>query len=511
MNHFFRIVLAFALVAIHAGAASLVPNLKPLQYDANGAIPTNSPFIRGTLTPALQVATLAFDIDAQTYCDSVGMTNPDEIQRVHQFVSGLKSMGFWTSAVQLLDLRSHHNIGTGTTATALKGGNATISGSPTWSTNGIEFTGVTTKFATFANPLSNPATAFTIATAFKANAGATRTIVGSFNASPNTGGSLFAHGSPHEGSLPYAFIYAYSLDGSSAYAGQNGRLQQDTAVGSGRYFGAFSYGGTSHGISIGNSPRNTLTVTQGGVFNSAANWYIGKTIDNALPLDGDVGFVGVWNVQMTQKQVQAVRRLYEYTIGNGYIPNVQMIWEGDSLTSGNSSSLWTLQEQVATNSYWGPKTYKLNVSASGAQTPAMVTDATTEWCQYRIDGKFGKQQYFCLWGGINDLTVANRPASQIITNLVALWDSARSYGMKVVAFTPTPSSGVVGGVITEYNSLVSLIRANSSHYDYLVDLAADTALQNTANTTYYPDGVHLSNAGYDLVMTRFLAAVPLPQ
>ena len=509
-----QIIPAFALMmafVIHLSAATN-PVYVPLQVDRlTGALPSNSPFTANVLNPSLRVSQFAIDSDAQSYCDTVSMTDPDEILRVNQFVLGLKGLNLWTNCVKLLDLRSHHNVGSSNVLVGIKGGNGTILGSPGWTTNGIIFTNNLSQYVTFANPLPNPATTFSVCAAYKATPTTTRCIVGSWNASPNIGPALFAHGGTSDGSNPYSQIWCYSTNGTSIQTTPNaGRSVFDTAVGVGRYFGFFGYSPSELSSSVGNIPRVISSTVHGGVWNGGASWGIGKTFDEFFPMDGEVGFVGIWNIYMTHRQVQAVRRIYEYTLGSGYSAPVQIVWEGDSLTGGYLSSLWTAQERLQTNTIWGPISSKLNISQGGAETPQMVKDAQTEWCQYRIDGRFGKRQYFVLNAGINDLTVSSRTASEIITNLITLWSSAKSYGMKVVAVTPTPSTNLVGSVRTEYDSLNSLIRANRSQYDYLLDLAAITVLTNANNTAYFPDGVHLSDLGYEEVLKAFLSTVPAP-
>lgn len=508
MKRIYLIISLFLCSAVWLISASYAP----LQYDrSTGKLPENSPFTSMVLNPAIRVAPVAMDVDAQSYCDTVGMTDPDEILRVNQFVLGLKGLNLWTNCVQLFDLRSHHNVGSSTTLVAMKGGNGTIAGAPGWTTNGLVFTNNGSQYVTFSNPLPNPATSFSVCAAYKANPTSIRCIVGSWNASPNIGPALFAHGGTSDGANPYAQIWCYSTNGTSIQTSPStGRSIFDTAVGIGRYFGFFGYSPSELASSIGNTPRTTSATVHGGVWNGGASWVIGKTFDNFFNMDGDVGFVGIWNVYMTSRQVQAVRRLYEYTLGVGYSMPIQIIWEGDSLIGGYLSALWTTQEQMQTNTVWGPIASKLNISASGDVTSNMVATAATEWCPHRIDGKLGKRQYLVIHAGINDLTTLSLPATTIITNLLRLYDSAKAYGMKVVAVTPTPSTGLTGQKLTEYNSLCALIRTNSSHWDYLLDLAAVPALTNASNATYFPDGVHLSDLGYQEVLKEFLLKVPTP-
>lgn len=103
--------------------------------------------------------TAAFDADALAYFATAGVTDPTAQTQINDFVKGIKDLGLWSSMVSW-PLRSSQNAGTGTTAYSLGGlgtYNGTLTGGPTWGTDGISFdgtddylpTGITSGFSQF--------------------------------------------------------------------------------------------------------------------------------------------------------------------------------------------------------------------------------------------------------------------------------------------------------------------------------------------------------------------------
>lgn len=477
---------------------------------------TANTFQLATNTARMDINQLAFDLDADAYVGTVGMTDPQEILQVHRFVLGLKGLGLWTSCVQLFDLRSHHNIGSGTTLYALKGNNGAIAGAPTWNTNGLIFTSNAVQYVQFNNPMPALMTNVSFMVGFKATLGYERTLVNnfSFNAG-TTGWWIGAHGSPSDGAAnPYSMAVNYSLDGTTTKANPNGgRFLGGTSVTTFHQVGFWGYSPTEFSIEAGVDSRSISVTNQAAVSNPGSDWRIGcTTITTAVPHSGDVGFFACWNVYLTERQYRAVNRLYSTTIGVGYAPAIEAIFEGDSLTEGTFPADFTLREELRTNSVWGPKIAVTSYAIGGDNASNIVRTSQSQWCAMRVDNRFFAKQYFFIWAGINDLAL-DFSATTVMTNLLTLWDSARSYGMKVVGFTltPAPTYLVTTPRLIEWTNLNALIRLNApAHLDYLIDVTTNTNLQDAANTTYFNSGLHLTQSGYQEVMKTTLQVIPTP-
>ena len=86
-----------------------------------------------------------FDPDALAFFKNAGITDFTAKTQINDFVVGIKNLGLWSSMVSW-PLRSSQNAGTGTTAYSLGGlgaYNGTLVGSPSWGTEGIALTSLT--------------------------------------------------------------------------------------------------------------------------------------------------------------------------------------------------------------------------------------------------------------------------------------------------------------------------------------------------------------------------------
>jgi hypothetical protein len=84
-----------------------------------------------------------FDADAVAYFERAGVTDATAKSQISAFVIGVKDLGLYNSMVSW-PLRSTQNAGTGTTAYSLGGlitTNGTLTGGPTWGTDGVTFDG----------------------------------------------------------------------------------------------------------------------------------------------------------------------------------------------------------------------------------------------------------------------------------------------------------------------------------------------------------------------------------
>jgi len=115
-----------------------------------------------------------FDADAAAYFDRAGVTNATAKTQINSFVKGVKALGLYNSIVSW-PLRSTQNAGTGTTAYSLGGlgtFNGTLVNSPSWTTDGIDHTAVSSQTTSFPiNLVSYGATGFSLFFAGKPKTG----------------------------------------------------------------------------------------------------------------------------------------------------------------------------------------------------------------------------------------------------------------------------------------------------------------------------------------------------
>ncbi len=187
-------------------------------------------------------------------------------------------------------------------------------------------------------------------------------------------------------------------------------------------------------------------------------------------------------------------------------PTANLVFDGDSLTFGQGSTgdnSYPAQTQAALAGgaqYW--TRYNYAVSGSGAATIAATRYAANIPSLYST--AFPCNIYLP-WTGTNDLAGGATPAA-VFASLQSIWAQARATGYKVAAFTIIArNSGLsmsAAAFETARRDLNTLIRAASSQYDGLIDLGADSRFDSTADTadtTYYSDATHLTNAGYAAV------------
>lgn len=138
-----------------------------------------------------------------------------------------------------------------------------------------------------------------------------------------------------------------------------------------------------------------------------------------------------------------------------------------------------------------------------AQTTAqMMADAVSD-----IDALFTAGAWVICWEGTNDIYF-NASAETAYTNLSTYCADRQAAGFKVAVLTILPrndfpgSSSLPSDQKTNHDSRRATVNTNlranwATFADALVDVAADAALDDETDTTYfYTDLVHLNDAGY---------------
>lgn len=459
------------------------------------------------------------DPDAEAYAFANFITDPTELTRLHKWYRGLKNLNQYTNLVLMTSYRSAQGTISGASIRSMVGGVGTIVGSLTQTTNGLTFANNVANYVTYANPAQSTAlTAYSIMAAFDTdqNLGLYQTLItGNDNAS-SRGIQVSINGSQNAGNAQWTSIYCfYSSDGTGV------GIPGDETTGAGiANTRALTTGPQTFIHSFTASLRASTAAFQlpsfssgafGTVWNNEATLFVGRATTAARPMSGNLAFLAIWNNKaLTIADQQAIRRLYNKTIGAGYIPRVNVIFEGDSITIGANTE-WIYQLTLMTNASWKYVTSSRNLGLSGAQTPAMITDYSTSAAPCRVDFDYADRQYYSLMSGLNDLTASVDP-NTIFNNLKTLWVRARADGFKVVACTSLYTLGMASAQITANRKILNdLIRNNRQYYDYLIDVDTIPQLADYNNTTYFQgDKTHLTSTGHFYLARKFAEVISSP-
>lgn len=146
-----------------------------------------------------------------------------------------------------------------------------------------------------------------------------------------------------------------------------------------------------------------------------------------------------------------------------------------------------------------------NRGASAYQVSNLTTDATITDSYYVT----GRKNILVIHIGVNDM--ASTSGTTFVSNLKTFCLARRATGWKIVISTVLPRSDAgAGSEITNRNVANPLIRSDTSFYDALVDLAADTNIgcdSCSANATYYPDHLHPDDAANIIMAALYTAGI----
>lgn len=180
---------------------------------------------------------------------------------------------------------------------------------------------------------------------------------------------------------------------------------------------------------------------------------------------------------------------------------------GDSLTSGTGSSGTASQAvSIAGTNYPGQAWASLGASGYDVRIDAYPGRTLTQMlAEAQVATWTGNTGYgspvTVIWGGTNTLTIG-RSAGAAIQQIQRLALGYKQAGHKVVILTCLPrGDAIYAGFPSDRGVYNAFLLANYTKFaDAVVDVAADSRLQNTANTTYFDaDKIHLTNAGYAVV------------
>jgi lysophospholipase L1-like esterase len=167
-----------------------------------------------------------------------------------------------------------------------------------------------------------------------------------------------------------------------------------------------------------------------------------------------------------------------------------LVFVGDSRTAGlgGPSQPWpNLVTPVETGIIYA----KSNLAVGGSTTSGMVAVGYSQ-CDPLMS--YWAQAVVVIWGGVNDFA-SGVTAQQAFKNIKGFCADRRRFGALVIVATEPSCSGYE----TQRNAFNTLIYAHWTEFaDGLIDYAANATIGpdgSAANTTYYTDGIHFTDAG----------------
>lgn len=179
--------------------------------------------------------------------------------------------------------------------------------------------------------------------------------------------------------------------------------------------------------------------------------------------------------------------------------NLHVVFEGDSRTYQDS---WT---DIVVDTLQVEDSFV--IATDGARWTTFESRAAT------LDAMLvdGKNNILFVWGGVN-ATKDGKSAEQLHTEMQAYCTDRRAIGWFVIAMTEISANPTIKiGWDVIQPELNRLIRDNWTDYaDMLVDLDSYPQLQDYSDITYFVDGVHLTEAGNQVVADAVITAMTQP-
>lgn len=190
-----------------------------------------------------------------------------------------------------------------------------------------------------------------------------------------------------------------------------------------------------------------------------------------------------------------------------------VVAEGDSLTTGNGIAVTSSYPYLLALSFTDNRMVSMvNVATSGNKLSDMATQATTQ-----VDPTYDSRKVnnFCvIWGGTNSMYSGESgdfSGSGAYDRLVTYCQARQAEGFKVIVLTclPRTNVGTPAGFETQRTAFNASVRANWRTFaDAMADVAADSRLSDSTDTTYFnADLVHLTATGNAVVASIVLDAL----
>jgi lysophospholipase L1-like esterase len=226
-------------------------------------------------------------------------------------------------------------------------------------------------------------------------------------------------------------------------------------------------------------------------------------------MSGDFRGFAIFDRALTDAEFETVATYFRITceLENATVNNL-IIFDGDSLTSGmlgGGSLLRPYPDKVLLDQSDPFKAY--NFGVPGQTSTQMLTDQTSQVLPL-YDPALANN-IIIAWIGCNDLAAASVVAT-LKSNYQAYCVAARAAGFKIVAVTLLPRALAAGTYEADRTTFNTWLRLQT-FYDALADIAGDTAIgdagDNTDETYYQTDHLHLNTVGYARVAGRVTTAL----
>jgi lysophospholipase L1-like esterase len=270
----------------------------------------------------------------------------------------------------------------------------------------------------------------------------------------------------------------------------------------------------------GPSASNSVsTMAATGVLAGSVAVTIGDLAGGGFAWPSYIGEVLIYNVALSQENV---RQVYDYLQQKWGINTNLVVCTGDSITSGTGSTGGPAQTMLTPvggtnypNRLWsllGSSTWQVKADAYPGRTLIQMNTETSTYGDLYFSPRGASKNINIVWGGTNDCSSYTSVGSAM-SLYEKLCLQKKALGWKVVAVTMLlRQDGAAPGISAfainqaQFNTW---LRANYTRFaDTLVDVAADSRLQNPSNTTYFnADKIHLTDAGYIVVANLMYAVV----
>jgi lysophospholipase L1-like esterase len=243
---------------------------------------------------------------------------------------------------------------------------------------------------------------------------------------------------------------------------------------------------------------------------SASNTGAGGIIGNSITGTDRGNFQALafafYNSALSSTQVTSLQSRFTNAFNVTTTFDTMVVTDGDSIMQGTDSTLGQnettqiyslLKRPVRLMNYGVFGTTLQSIAALGS---GRVSISNAGWTQ--------TTKVYLQEAGINDFS-ASRTDVQVETDIQTNVTALTGAGYCVVLRTITPSGSITGQKETYRQSYNTWLRANylTIGATALSDVVSDSRLQDSSNTTYFGDGLHLTNAGYAVAASYDATAI----
>jgi lysophospholipase L1-like esterase len=212
------------------------------------------------------------------------------------------------------------------------------------------------------------------------------------------------------------------------------------------------------------------------------------------------GFVGegasaaLWDHVLTEEELEGYHQWVfdEFAL----VPHKLIVCVGDSLTGGTGGTPYPTQLLAG---YAANEWDVVNVGVAGRTVADMVSAFAADVSAYA--NALRPEQAAVMWGGTNDVN-AGESAATVEARIDSWCALARAEGLSIILGTIIARSDFDAGEVTIQGTLNTWLRGAGPDCDGVADFQANAAFDDqadTANATYYSDGIHLTTTGYGVI------------